>query len=337
MDTNINRALVLGSNSFTGAHFINYLLEQTNAEVIGFSRSEEYNPLFLPYLYGRTRPKRFKFYQLDIQEKFQDAAEICDAFRPEIVVNYAAQGEVRNSWNWPEQWYRTNCLTVVRLAEFLKQKKYLKKYIAISTPEVYGATVGKMKERHFYHPSTPYAASKLAGDLHLMALHKRYDFPVVFSRTANVYGIHQQLYRIIPRAIMAIKSGSPLVLHGHGLTRRAFIHVRDVADFTLRLALKGRPGEVYHLTPNEGLLTIAAVVRKICAKMGGNFKQAVRMTDENFGQDCQYNLDAGKAKTELAWSQQVDFTTGLDETIAWILGNWTVIQKMPQEYMHIAS
>lgn len=327
----------MASNSFTGSHFIQHLLEKTDAEIVGISRSVEYNPVFLPYRYRKPSPARFKFYQIDLNNDFKKFSSLSDDFRPEVVVNYAAQGEVRNSWNWPEQWYQTNCLAVVRVAEHFKKKDYLKKYVACSTPEVYGATGDNIKEGHCYYPSTPYAASKLAGDLHLFALYKHYGFPVVFSRTANVYGIHQQLYRIIPRAIISLKSGQKITLHGRGQTKRAFIHVRDVADFTLRLVWQGKPGEIYHLAPREGLSKIADVVQKISDIMGNKFDDFVELIDENFGQDSQYSLDSTKAQRELGWKQGVAFEDGLKEMIAWISDNWEFIRTQPLEYKHIMS
>ncbi|MBU4198540.1 MAG: GDP-mannose 4,6-dehydratase [Kiritimatiellae bacterium] len=337
MSVNFKKVLVLGSNSFTGSHLIRCLLDNTEAEIVGISRSAEYNPVFLPYRYLKNIPARFRFCRIDLNNDFAGVARLCDEFRPEIIVNYAAQGEVRNSWNWPEQWYRTNCLAVVRVSEIFKTKDYLKKYIAASTPEVYGATGLNIKESHSYYPSTPYAASKLAGDLHLFALHKRHGFPVVFSRTANVYGIHQQLYRIIPRTIIFLKAGKKITLHGRGESRRAFIHARDVADFTLRLILRGKPGEIYHLSPKEGLMRIADVVRQICGMMGRGFDESVELVDENYGQDDQYSLDSTKAGRELGWRQAVPFEEGLKETITWISDNWDFIRAQPLEYKHIAS
>jgi dTDP-glucose 4,6-dehydratase len=334
---NFKKVLVLGSNSFSSSHFISHLLENTEAEVIGLSRSAEYDPVFLPYRYEKQPPARFRFFRIDVNNDFEKFTALCDDFQPEAVLNYAAQGEVRNSWNWPEQWYQTNCLAVVRVAEFLKTKKYLQKYIAVSTPEVYGATGFNLKECHCYYPSTPYAASKLAGDLHLMTLFKRYAFPVVFSRTVNVYGIHQQLYRIIPRTIISLKSERKISLHGRGRGKRAFINARDVADFSLRLLLRGKPGEVYHLSSREGLITIADVVHKICDLMNCDFEKSVEMAEENYGQDEQYSLDSRKAEQELGWRQNITFEEGLKETIAWISDNWDFIKNQPLEYRHIKS
>lgn len=329
----ISRVCVLASNSFTGAHLVDYLLEQTDCEVLGISRSPEYDSVFLPYLYRCSgRPSRFAFHQADVNGN--EVFDLLDDFQPEAVVNFAAQGEVRNSWKWPEQWYQTNCLGVVRMTEFLKEKDYLKRYVAISTPEVYGATGESIAENHHYCPSTPYAASKLAGDLHCFALFKRYGFPVVFTRAANLYGIHQQLYRIIPRAIIYLTKGKPIVLHGRGEARRAFIHARDVADLTWRAITLGKSGEVYHLAPDDGLRRIADVVQSICEAMNEPFEGSVAMVDENYGQDSLFSLDNAKSKDELGWTQQVRFEDGVRETIGWIQENWAVIRELPLDYVH---
>ena len=328
------KIIVLGSNSFTGGHFIDHILNNSNCEIIGISRSIEYDPVFLPFLYKKERPSRYSFHQLDLNNDLREICLMCDDFKPDVIVNFAAQGEVRNSWNWPEHWYQTNCLSVVRLTEYLKDKDYLKKYVAVSTPEVYGTTAENVKECHEYYPSTPYASSKLAGELHLFALHKRYNFPVLFTRSANLYGIHQQLYRIIPRTIIYLKLGKILDLHGLGEARRSFIHARDVADLTLRAIINGKEGEIYHFSADDGLRSIANVVRLICEFMGYEFGTSVNVVNQNFGQDSQYSLDATKAKKQLGWKQQVAFVDGIKETIKWIEENWEFTRKQPLKYIH---
>src|SRR3989344_2006521 len=98
METNeIHKILVLGSNSFTGSHFIDYVLEQGNVEVIGVSRSKEYNPLFLPYLYQKSCSPHFRFFLIDINTEWPKLSALINREKPEIIVNYAAQGEVRSS------------------------------------------------------------------------------------------------------------------------------------------------------------------------------------------------------------------------------------------------
>jgi len=126
MSQNIKKILVFGSNSFTGSYFINHTLEKTDAKIIGVSRSKEYDEIFLPYLYKKQRSKNFKFYQLDLNKDFHQIAKLIDQEEPEVVVNYAAQGEVRNSWKWPEQWFQTNCLSTVKIADLSEINNMLK-------------------------------------------------------------------------------------------------------------------------------------------------------------------------------------------------------------------
>jgi len=333
MSVTFSKCLVLAGTCFTGSHFVNHLLENTQCSVAVTSRSGDTNPCFLPYLYQKKRSDRLSTHPIDVNEDMEKLFAICDEFQPDVVVNYAAQAEVRNSWKWPIEWYRVNCMSVVRLSEFLKAKSYFKRYVAISTPEVYGATGDNIKECHHYHPSTPYAASKLAGDAHLFALCKHDNFPVVFTRAANLYGIHQQLYRIIPRTIIYLKLGKTIQLHGGGKTRRAFIHARDVADLTHRAITDGENGRVYHIAPENEVRSIAEIVKFICDIMGYDFSKSVELIDENFGQDSLFSMDAARAREELGWSPQVTFENGVRETIEWIDKNWDFIQHQELNYI----
>jgi dTDP-glucose 4,6-dehydratase len=327
--------LVLASNSFTGSHFIDYLMKNTDHSAVGLSRSPEYPDVLLAYNY-KTKPKpgRYRFQQMNVNQDLGKILEIVDSEKPDFVVNYSAQGEVRNSWNWPEQWWQTNCMSVVHLTNELVKRKHIKRYLAISTPEVYGSTGLNLKETNRYEPSTPYAASKLAGDLHLQTLQKRYDFPVCFTRAANLYGIHQQLYRIIPRTIIYVKKGKKIQLHGRGQARRSFIHARDVADATYRACMSGKNGEVYHIAPQTEPVSIASLVESICESMGKDFASSVEMMDENFGQDALFSMNSDKIRAELGWSDKVSLEDGIAEMVEWIESNWKEISQLPDEYIH---
>jgi dTDP-glucose 4,6-dehydratase len=115
---------------------------------------------------------------------------------------------------------------------------------------------------------------------------------------------------------------------------REFIHARDVADLTLRAILNGKIGDIYHFSPNDGLRSIADVVRLVCDLMNCKFDKSVNLMNENFGQDSVYSLDASKAKSEFGWEQQVSFENGIRETIKWIDANWEFIKNQPLEYIH---
>ena len=275
-----NKFLVIGSNSFSGSQFIKYLLEKGN-KVIGVSRSEEINSVFLPYKWGIINGE-FKFYTIDINNQLPDLLNILNEFKPEYIVNFAAQGMVAQSWETPQDWYQTNVVGQVKLHDQLRKLSFIKKYVHVTTPEAYGSTDGWIKENFNFAPSTPYAVSRAACDLHLMSFYKAYNFPVVFTRAANVYGPGQQLYRIIPRTMLYARLGKKMKLQGGGLSIRSFIHMDDVSAATLNIALKGFPGESYHISTNE-TISIRGLVEKICDLTNTNFTDLVEVSEDRLG------------------------------------------------------
>ena len=245
-----NKILVVGSNSFSGSHFVNFTLNR-GFSVKGISRSPQPNAVFLPH--GKENTPAFSFHQMDLNHQLPEIMKIVKSFRPEYVVNFAAQSMVGESWRHPEHWFQTNVVATIKFHDLLRKCDFLKKYVHISTPEVYGDCEGLVPENMDYHPSTPYAVSRAAADMSLNTFFEIYGFPVVFTRASNVYGPCQQLYRIIPRSILFFFIGRKLQLHGGGQSVRSFIHVRDVADGTLRVARNGVPGEIYHLSTKRNI------------------------------------------------------------------------------------
>lgn len=328
------RIFVIGSNSFTGASFVDYLLS-LGSDVIGTSRSAEASPAFLPYKWPDTTPTKgtFKFLKLDLNHDTDGLADAINDFKPEYVVNFAAQSMVAESWLYPEQWYQTNVVANVRLHEKLRKFDFLKKYVHVTTPEVYGSCSGNVTESAPFNPSTPYAASRAACDLHLMTFFKNYKFPVTFTRSANVYGPGQQLYRIIPRTIYFIRLGRTLQLHGGGRSVRSFIHARDVADGTLKVARHAPAGECYHFS-TDLYISIRELVERICARMKVKFEEVVEVVGDRPGKDAAYLLDSTKARTTLGWKDQVSLDQGIEETVTWIDNNFEELKKQPCDYIH---
>ena len=184
------------------------------------------------------------------------------------------------------------------------------------------------------NPSTPYAASKAAGDLFIFTLIKQYGFPAILIRSTNVYGKHQQLYRIIPRTIIYLKMGRSIELHGGGKAVKSYIHIKDVCAGILAAIKKGRPGEIYHLSPDSSI-SIRGLVKNICGFLGYDFDKYTVNADERPGQDAAYVIDSSKARRELSWSPKIAFKDGLKEMIDWITQNYERILKEPLDYVHI--
>ena len=331
----MTKCVVIGSNAFSGQDFVDYLLSETDWQVIGTSRSAEKPDFFLRYKQNPAR-KRFTFHRLDLNGDSAELLSMLDRERPEYIVNFAAQSEVAPSWEHPEHWYETNTVALAKLVNHLRRKNdYLKRYLHISSPEAYGSCVGRVLETTPDNPSTPYAASKSAADALLSVYQKQYGFPLVTVRATNVYGAHQQLFKIIPRSVIYIKLGKTIELHGGGVAVKSYIHIRDVSKGELQILTKGRVGERYHISPDGGI-AVKDVVRIIAERMGKRFADVTRIVDERPGQDAAYVIDSAKARSELGWKPDISVEQGLKDVVDWVEANWAEIQKQDLNYTHKA-
>jgi dTDP-glucose 4,6-dehydratase len=160
-------------------------------------------------------------------------------------------------------------------------------------------------------------------------------FPVVFTRTANVYGPGQALYRIVPKTILSSVLHKKLHLDGGGRARRSFIHIEDASEATYRVAISGELGETYHISTNE-LISIKDLVQKIFKKTNGNYGKNVIETEDRIGKDLGYFLNSSKIKKELNWQPKVNLDEGLDQTILWVNDNLQELSRKPLNYEHKA-
>ena len=326
------KIVVLGANSFSGQDFVDLLLDDSTNEVVGVSRSPERSETFLRYKL-RSDMSAFRYVQMDLNRHMPELLELLDNARPQYIVNFAAQSEVAPSWQHPEQWFQTNCVALARLVNHLRQRDYLERYLHISSPEVYGTCIGTVDENARLNPSTPYAASKAAADLLLQTYFKQFGFPVLTVRATNVYGARQQLFKIIPRSVISMKSGRAIPLHGGGKAVKSYIHIRDVSSGEQAVLFSGQPGEIYHLSPEQGI-AVRDVVETICQKLGKAFAAVTDIVGERPGQDAAYVIDSTRARTELGWKPNISFDQGIDEVIQWVDEYWPEIVKQPLEYEH---
>ena len=328
----MDRFLVIGSNSFSGAQFCKMLLKM-DYHVFAVSRSPENDTVFNPYRWSDNTPKNFQFQILDINSDLIDLKSILHRFQPHYIVNFAAQSMVAQSWEFPEHWINTNVIAITNIVSLLKDYDQLEKFIQITTPEVYGSTSVKIKEETIFQPSTPYAVSRAAGDMMLKIYHEQFGLPVNFTRAANVYGPGQQLYRIIPRTILACFTGQKLVLEGGGLSKRSFIHIDDVSSATLAIAQSEFNGETFHISTEE-FVSIRALVEKIIDMIGVNFEDVVTLGSERLGKDQAYFLDSQKVRKSLGWKDKITLEQGLEETIEWVKDNLHALRTKEISYVH---
>jgi dTDP-glucose 4,6-dehydratase len=323
---------VIGSNCFTGSHIVDALLEDPGTRVVAVSRSAEYDPLFLPY--ARHGRERLAFHQINLVRDFDALARLLDQTAPPVVINVAALSEVALSHDRPIEYFETNTTGTVRICDHLRRRDYLEHYLHISSAEIFGSCPGAVDENVLFNPNTPYAVSKAAADMYINTLIRHFDFPATLIRSTNVYGRHQQLFKIIPRAAIYLKLGKVIELHGGGTSIKSFIHIRDVVDGLLA-AMATRATGTFHFTEASDR-TVADVVRQVCDVMGRDFDQATRTVGERLGQDSRYWLACDRSEHELGWSPKVPFADGVREVVDWIEGQWDRIQHQSLVYQHRA-
>ncbi len=325
------KIVVLGANSFSGSHFVKHALDKGD-DVVGVSRSPEPNLYFLPRLWSSS-PGSYQFCQLDINNQSSEVSRVLKEIEPQIVVNFVAQGMVAESWREPWDWYYTNTVGLSKVLAALMELKNLKKYVHVTTPEVYGSTKSWIKESDIFLPSTPYATSRAAGDWHVMNLAKTYGLPAILTRAANVYGPGQQLYRVIPKAILSGLLGKPFPLHGDGLSTRSFIHILDVVDAMYKLTQSEFVGETFHISTRE-LVSILDLVDSIRNDLGKAYPINVSFMPERDGKDQTYQLDSSLLREKIGWSDTVSLRDGIYGVKKWILKYLPQLRDIPKEYIH---
>ncbi|MFA9373027.1 MAG: GDP-mannose 4,6-dehydratase [Poseidonibacter sp.] len=324
--------LVLGSNSFSGGSFINYLLDnEKDANIFAISRSKEYHPSLLAYK-NNIYKEKVKFLQLDLNDDLDKIVQLIQDQQIEYIINFAAQGMVAQSWENPQQWFNTNTLSLVNLLNKIYKFDFIKKFVQASTPEVYGPC-NNIKESMNFHPSSPYASSKASADLILHSYFITHGFPINYTRSSNVYGSYQQLYRIIPKTVLMIKKNQKLQLHGGGKAIRSFIHIDDVSSATLKIAKDAKPGEIYHLSDDK-TISIYDLVDLICKELNSNIEDNIEIIKDRVGQDSLYLMNNEKLYKDFKIKPQIKLKDGIKEIITWIEENYSDLKEFPDYYIH---
>ena len=195
-------------------------------------------------------------------------------------------------------------------------RKYLKRFLQIGTSELYGSTKNPATETSELVPTSPYAVSKMAGDLHLMSLSKVCNFPMNIIRPSNAYGPGQHLHRILPKAVLCGLSGLKFPLEGGGKTIRSFIHARDLARAIYLICEKAPLGEIYNAGPKNPISNFD-LIKQVCNQFKIPMDSFCDITEGRMGEDHVYWLDSTFIKNQLGWEPEIDIEEGVADMISW--------------------
>jgi dTDP-glucose 4,6-dehydratase len=306
--------MILGGGGSFGIHAAFYLLRHANPKrVVGVGRNL-LRPE--PFSLGIDREKGYEYHAYHVTYELDLLLELMDKVKPEVIVNFAAQGEGAVSWKNSWRFFETNSMALARLCEELMKRDWLERFIQIGTSEMYGSVSHAAKEDEPIKPTSPYAASKVAFDMHLESIHKYLKFPMNVIRPSNAYCPGQLLHRVVPKAIICGLTGQKLPLQGGGRAEKSYIHARDLGRAIHLVAEKAPLGKIYNAGPAEPT-SIRKVVELCAAALGMPFEQLCEMAPDRLGQDSRYWLDSSAIKRDLGWTPQVGWQEGLAEMVDW--------------------
>jgi len=300
--------LVTGGAGFIGSHFVDKLYKEGYGKEVlvvdkftyagNMKNLENNNPLLCI---------------CDISDPEMEG--IIELEKVDTVVNFAAETHVDRSISDPKAFINTDITGLVNLIHICVRKN-IKKFVHISTDEVYGSiSSGAFIEEQKLNPTSPYSASKASADLLLQSFYKTYNLPVVIVRPSNNYGTRQYPEKLIPMTILRLLKGENALLHGEGQEVREWLHVDDCVNGIYKVLRDGKIGEIYNLGSSNRLNNLV-VVESILTIMGLNPDRIEKIKNRP-GNDSRYAIDSIKAMQELDYNPNKSFFTEMEKIIRW--------------------
>lgn len=318
----MKKILVTGAAGFIGARTAKVLLNQ-GINVVGVDNLNDYYDVQLKKyrLSVLEENKNFQFYHEDIED-IKSIRSIFKEHSFDAVINLAARAGVRYSQENPFIYMTTNAMGTLNLLELMREFS-VKKVVLASTSSLYaGQPLPFSESLSVNTPISPYAATKKAAEVMVYTYHYLYGIDVSICRYFTVYGPAGRPDMSPFRFIKWIYEGTPITLYGDGTQSRDFTYVEDIAAGTVA-ALQPVGYEIFNLGRGDSPITLNKMIEMIenfTGKKACINYQPVQKTDMT-----ETMADITKAKNMLHWQPQIDFETGLKESVDWYLKNieWT--------------
>ena len=313
--------LITGGCGFIGSNFINYFYyKDNNINIINLDAmyycADENNILEDIRNSNRYHLIKGNLCSIDLLN------HLLSNFNIDTVIHFAAQSHVQNSFDDSLKYTNDNILGTHTLLESCKIYGKIKKFIHISTDEVYGESLlsedeEKKNEQSILCPTNPYAATKAGAELIANSYRYSFKMPIIITRGNNVYGPNQYPEKLIPRFIELLKNNKKVTIQGDGSNVRAFLHCLDVAKALELILENGKIGEIYNIGSDEDqeytVLEIAKILIKLI-KNDDDYNKYIEYIEDRPFNDKRYYISNEKVKL-LGWSIEKNFIQGLEELI----------------------
>jgi len=313
--------LITGGYGFIGSNFINYIrdlditITNIDLDALYYCASTDNVKSYI-----RDSP-RYTFIKGNLIS-FDLLTNILDKYAIDIVVHFAAQSHVDNSFENALQYTQDNIVGTHTLLEACRKYGKLKKFIHISTDEVYGESMlhdyeTKKNEESVLCPTNPYAATKASAELIAKAYYHSFNMPIIITRGNNVYGPNQYPEKLIPKFIQLLKNDEKVTIQGDGSNVRAFLHVSDVCNAINIIIERGTIGEIYNIGSDENSeYSVLEVAKMLINKIKNttNYDEWITYIEDRPFNDKRYYISNQKLK-DLGWEIKMNFEDGIIQII----------------------
>lgn len=318
---------VTGGAGFIGSNFILHIMEKyPDYRIICIDKLTYAGNL--SNLKSVADNKNFRFVKADICD-FESICKLFEYEKPDTVVNFAAESHVDRSIKSPNEFFQTNIIGTATLLEACV-KCNISRFHQVSTDEVYGdmdfCDSYSFTEALLLNPRNPYSCSKAAADLIALSYSQTRNIFVTVSRCSNNYGPYHFPEKFIPLMIISALKNKPLFVYGTGSNVRDWIYVKEHCEAIDLILQSGKNGEIYNISSNNEIKNIK-VAKMICKEIGAS-ESNIKFIEDRKGHDKKYSINSNKIFNELGWRANVNFESGIKETVKWYLDNqswWTEI------------
>jgi len=301
---NNNKVLILGVSSFAGYSFANYLANKQFNIIGSYNNKKNYH---------FKKNKYLKLIKIDLEKENNLLVKTVKKYKPNYIIDFASICMVNESWTHPLKYFKINSLSRIKFIQYISSKDYVRKFIYISTPEVFGDTNKSLNEKlNVYKPSTPYASSKLFVENLIKNFSDKNKFNI--ARFSNFYGPEQPLYRLIPKIIFSIKNNKKFPLHGNGSSKRNYLYSQDFCEGIFKIMKSKTQNQTYHFSGKK-LYSVKEIVNKVCKIFTKDYKEFVIQKKDRTNKDNIYKLNCDLTCKLLNWKPKVSIDTGIKEII----------------------
>ncbi len=314
------RILVTGAAGFIGSEFLIQIAKNSDHEITVVDS--------LTYA-GRLQNIEEVMNEIDFQRiDIRDRDEIERLFKKsnfDKIIHFAAESHVDNSISNPSIFLETNIFGTQNLLE-MSIKYAVSEFLHISTDEVYGSlSDGFATEESAFNPASAYSASKAAAEHFVNAARHTFSLNTKIVRCSNNYGPRQYPEKLIPFFVSRLIEGKNVPIYGKGENIREWLHVSDCASAIISVLESGKTNEIYNISSGQ-FHTNLEVAMMILSNFGLG-EERIDFIEDRKGHDFRYAINHQKISKDLGWSPQVDFLTGLTETIGWYRANQWALMK----------